>query len=113
WQTCRRSASGCFSADTMRATTTPSSASPSGTTSSTSRPMAVRVAASSSRVAVVGTCWRSQFSENFIAVPGRQVQWADARASGELAQEAQVVVEEAAQVVDAVAQHREALHAQA
>src|SRR5690606_29265899 len=115
WQTCRRSASGCFSADTMRATTTPCSASPSGVTSSTSRPMAVRVSASASRVASVGTCWRSQFSENFIEAPGWQGRGPEARRarSRELAQEAEGVVEEAAQVVDAVAQHRAALHAHA
>jgi hypothetical protein len=35
-------------------------------TSSTSRPIAVNVAVSSSRVALVGTWLRSQFSENFI-----------------------------------------------
>src|SRR5688500_11699541 len=102
WQTCRRSASGCFAHSTMRATITPSSASPSTVISSTSRPIAVSVAASSSRVASVLTCWRSQFSENFIGT-----------ASCELAQEAHVVVEEASQVVDAVTQHREALDAQA
>src|SRR5690606_27806504 len=86
----------------MRATTSPSRPAPSAVTSSTSRPMAVRVAISDSREASVVTCWRSQFSENFIGA-----------ASGELAQEAHVVVEEAAQVVDAMAQHGEALHAQA
>src|SRR5688572_19962942 len=102
WQTCRRSASGCLAHSTMRATMTPSSASPSTAMSSTSRPIAVSVAASSSRVASVLTCWRSQFSENFIGA-----------ASCELAQEAHVVVEEAAQVVDAIAQHREALDAEA
>ncbi len=55
-----------FRALMIRATTTPSSDSPSGVTSSTSRPIAVSVAASSSREAVVGTWWRSQFSENFM-----------------------------------------------
>src|SRR3546814_2993274 len=51
----------------MRATTPPSSSSPSHLSSSASLPIAVRVAASSSRVASVVTCWRSQFSLNFIA----------------------------------------------
>src|SRR3546814_18578081 len=37
----------------------------------------------------------------------------ESRPSGKLPEEPHVVVEEAAQVVDAVAQHREALHAQA
>src|SRR5688572_11993154 len=98
WQTCRRSASGCFAHSTMRATMTPSSPSPSTVISSTSRPIAVSVAASSSRVASTLTCWRNQFSENFIGA-----------ASCELAQEAHVVVEKTAQVIDTVAQHREAL----
>src|SRR5690606_21176836 len=66
------------------------------------RPIAVRVAASASRSASTRTCSRSQFSLNFIA-----------RSSGELAQEAHVVVEETAQVVHAVAQHREPLDADA
>ncbi len=70
WHTCSRSASGCRTASTMRATTTCCSDSPSGVTSSTSRPMAVRVAANSSREAWVGTWLRSQFSENFMNFPG-------------------------------------------
>ena len=69
--TCRRSASGCFCALTMRATITPSSDSPSAATSSTSRPIAVSVAASSSRDAFVGTWWRNQFSENFMRIGSR------------------------------------------
>src|SRR4249919_2931815 len=126
WQTCRRSASGCFSALTICATTTPSSDSPSTVMSSTSRPIAVSVAASSSRVAVVGTCWRSQFSENFMcslpvgwaSAHRHRVEWRVAAhltnaGSGELLEEAHVVLEEAAQIVDAVTQHREALHAHA
>src|SRR3546814_6274554 len=86
----------------MRATTTPSRPSPSTVSSSTSRPIAVRVAASSSREALVATCWRSQFSENFMLAP-----------SCELLQEPHVVVEERTQVVDTVTQHREALDAEA
>src|SRR5690606_8018750 len=104
WQTCRRSASGCFSQERISATTTPSRPSPSTVRSSTSRPMPVRPAASSSRDASTVTCSRSQLSGNLIAaLPG----------SGELPQEAAVVFEEAAQVVDAVAQHGQAFNAQA
>src|SRR6476659_1056349 len=102
----------------MRATTTPSSDAPSSVTSSTSSPIAVSVAASSSREACVGTCCRSQFSENFIGSRSSNRHAAGVtgiRKNGlrELAQEAHVVLEEAAQVVDAVTQHREALDAQA
>src|SRR3546814_2958970 len=111
----------------MGATTTPSSSSPSGTSSSTSRPIDVSVAANSSRVASVVTCWRSQFSLNFIlkfrdwglgigdseerdvGVYESRIPNPESRPSGKLPEEPHVVVEEAAQVVDAVAQHREAL----
>src|SRR5690606_40104773 len=64
--TCRRSASGWRTASTMRPTTTPARPSPRAVTSSTSRPMAVSVAASPSRLARVDTWLRSQFSENFM-----------------------------------------------
>src|SRR5690606_20266350 len=105
------------SQDRMRATTTPSRPSPSGVTSSTSRPIAVSVATSSSRLAPVRTCFRSQFSENFIAGEPRlcesRVPGPESRPSSELAQEAHVVVEEVAQVVDPVTQHREAFDADA
>src|SRR5690606_10956005 len=119
-QTCSRSACGCFSAERMRATTTPSRSWPSSATSSTSRPIAVNTAARRSRPASVGTCWRSQFSLNFMLESRDQSSLAgDARsappatASGELPEEPQVVVKERAQVVHAVAQHRQPLHAHA
>src|SRR3546814_20578544 len=107
----------------MGATTTPSSSSPSGTSSSTSRPIDVSVAANSSRVASVVTCWRSQFSLNFIlkfrdwglgigdseerdaGVYESRIPNPEYRPSGKLPEEPHVVVAEAAQVDDAVAQH--------
>src|SRR5690606_18751678 len=64
--TCRRSASGWRTASMMRPTTTPARPSPRAVTSSTSRPMAVSVAASPSRLARVDTWLRSQFSGNFM-----------------------------------------------
>ena len=66
WHTCRRSASGCFSQERISATTTPSRPSPSTCASSTSRPMAVSRADSSSRDAETVTCSRSQLSGNFM-----------------------------------------------
>src|SRR5690606_32054637 len=150
WHTCRRSASGCFSADTMRATTTPSSASPSIVTSSTSSPIAVSTSTRRSCEAAVGMCWRSQLSENFMlkfrdwglgigdwglgigktGYPSaentgredRERRFCPSKSpipnpqslpSGKLPEEPQVVVEKRAQVVDAIAQHRQALDAHA
>src|SRR4249919_1340135 len=134
WQTCRRSASGCLAQERISATTTPSSAAPMFSTPSTSRPMAVRLAASSSRVALTVTCSRSQLSGNFIKGrewrignwksryrPGKEsgtrndsrLPISYSQPSGELLQEPRIVLEETAQVVDAVTQHRKALHAEA
>src|SRR6185312_2156973 len=90
---------------TISAITTPSRPSPSGVSSSTSSPAMVSACASVARFALISTSSRSQFSENFIvcSLPGLR----------ELLEEAQVVLEERAQVGHYVAQHREALHAQA
>ena len=75
-------------------TTTPANGGAAGATSSTSRPAIVSVSHSAALSSGGSHSVRSQCSENFIAL-------------GELAQEAQVVLEEQAQVVDAVAQHRQ------
>src|SRR6185312_13477307 len=104
--TCSRSASGCFSAATISATTTPARSSPSGVSSSTSSPAMVSAWASWARSALISTSSRSQFSENFMLV----YSW---MRSSELLEETQVVLEERAQIGNTVAQHREALHAEA
>src|SRR5690606_17492687 len=102
WQTRSLSASGCGAMATMRATTTPVKGGAAGAVSSTSRPAMVSRCASSS-VAIAGmTRARSQDSGNCIISRGLFV---------ELAQEAQIAFVELAQVVDAVAQHGQALEA--
>src|SRR3546814_13809870 len=86
----------------MRATTTPVNGGATGVVSSTSRPAMVSRCASSS-VAIAGlTRARSQDSGNCMI---------SRRLFVELAQEAQVAFVELAQVVDAVAQHGQALEA--
>ncbi len=98
-------------------TTTPVNGGATGATSSTSRPHIVSAAASASVVRSGSTNVRSQDSDNCMArsarVGGRR-RWARRRTrSAELFEEAQVAFEEQAQVVDAVAQHRQALDAAA
>src|SRR5690348_4761570 len=105
-QTCRRSASGCFSAATISPTTTPARPSPSTVSSSTSSPAIVRAWASWARSAWISTSSRSQFSENFMGA------WFLAGLR-ELLEEAQVVLEERAQVRNAITQHGKALDAEA
>src|SRR5690242_13838123 len=104
--TFRRSASGCFSAAMISPTTTPARPSPSTVSSSTSSPAMVSAWASWARSAWISTSSRSQFSENFMGT------WFLAGLR-ELLEEAQVVLEERAQVRDAVAQHGKALDAEA
>src|ERR1700733_8043215 len=68
--------------------------------SSTSSPAIVSACASASLSSGGSTMLRSQFSENFMFAR---------RALGELAQKAQIVLVEQAQVVDAVAHHRQSI----
>src|SRR5439155_9991581 len=93
----------------MQPTMTPVNGGAVGVTSSTSSPAIVsrshRPAVSSGGSVSV----RSQRSENCIVKPGLS----SPRGSCELPQEAKVVDEEFAQVVDAVAQHRQAIGAHA
>src|SRR5690606_35822688 len=102
WQTRSLSASGCGAIDTMRATTTPVKGGAAGFVSSTSRPAMVSRCASSSVVIVGLTRARSQDSGNCMI---------SRRLFVELAQETQVTFVELAQIVHAIAQHRQALQA--
>src|SRR6185312_13224462 len=127
--TCSRSACGCFSAAMISATTTPARPSPSGVSSSTSSPAMVSAWASSARSAWMSTSSRSQFSENFMLKSGirdsglgirkgrksrlLRIPNPQSRSSSKLLEKPQIVLEKRAQVGDAVAQHREAFHAEA
>src|SRR5499426_149540 len=79
-------------------TTTPLRSGASGVTDATSMPALTRRSAACSAVSLRSTSSRTQPYGIFIA-------------SRELSEEAQVVLEEEAQVVDAVLQHRDALDA--
>ena len=83
-------------------TTTPVNGGAARARSSTSRPAIVSLSHSVAVSIGGSTSVRSQCSENFIASP-----------HANCAQEAQVVLEEQPQVVDAVAQHREPVEAHA
>src|SRR5690606_7074659 len=102
WHTRSLSASGCGAIETMRATTTPANGGATGAVSSTSRPAMVSRWASSSAAISGWTRARSQDSGNCMI---------SRRLIVELAQEAQDAFVELAQVVDAVAQHGQALEA--
>src|SRR6185312_14525102 len=132
--TCSRSACGCFSAATISATTTPARPSPSGVSSSTSSPAMVSACANAARSALTSTSSRNQFSENFMVwirewgIGNREWERQKPRHRGrlydsllpipdsrscKLPEKPQIVLEERTQVGDAVAQHGEALHAEA
>src|SRR5690606_15839691 len=67
WQTCRRSALGWRSAETMRATVKGARAAMGSWTSSTSSPAMVMASATAATSAVVSRCSFSQDRVNFIA----------------------------------------------
>src|SRR6266550_8431838 len=95
-----RSARGCFSTASSSPTTTFAQSLPRRSMPLTSMPSIVRRAASSSGASSTSTSSRSHDSGTLIG-----------GSSSELAQEAQVVLEEEAQVVDPVPEHRDALRA--
>src|SRR5690348_1276931 len=97
-QTRSRSASGCGATCVIVPTTTCAKDGAARTTSSTSKPAIVSLSHNAAVSIGGSTSVRNHRSENFM--PG---------ASSELREEAQVVLVEQAQVVDAVAQHREAI----
>src|SRR6185369_15470445 len=102
-QTVSRSALGCFSTDTTSPTTTGAvRPPPSAWYASTSRPAIVSLSASACPESFGSQKLLSQLSGTFMRF---------ACCSGELLQEAQVAVEEQAQVLDAVAEHGQALEA--
>src|SRR2546421_5566979 len=107
WQMLRWSDPAIRSLAAMRAATTsapwpsPRWLRPRSSVPSTSKPAKVSLRASSSAGRSVAHSSRSQFSETFMA------------ALSQLLQEADVVVEEQAQVVDSVAQHRQPVDAHA
>src|SRR5690606_30398065 len=112
WQTRSLSASGCCSALRISPTTTPWKAPATGVTLSTSRPTMDSLATRASRSAAGLAQLRSHCSLNFIFC---SLLFGSCRTRGlaELRQEPQVVVEEQAQVIDAIAQHGQTLHAHA
>src|SRR5690606_24173175 len=113
WHTRSLSASGCCSALRISPTTTPLNWPATGITASTSRPTMDRRATSSSRETAGFTQLRSHCSLNFmLSVLLERIRYGSCGLA-ELRQEPQVVIEEQAQVVDAVAQHRQALYAHA
>ena len=67
-QTCKRSASGCFSAEMISAMTTRLKSAATGWQSSTSRPAIVKALLNACVSRLGFTNWRSQFSENCINV---------------------------------------------
>src|SRR5438445_1795581 len=102
WQMLRWSEPAIRSLAAMRAATTSAPwPSPRSSVPSTSRPAKVSFRASSSPGRSVAHSSRSQFSDTFMA------------ALSQLLQEPDVVVEEQAQVVDPVAQHRQPVDAHA
>src|SRR6476659_4884521 len=105
-QTRRRSASGWGATAAIVATTTPVNGGATDATSSTSKPAIVSLSHSVAVSIGGSTSVRSQRSENFMIAP-RPFR------SCELLQKPQVVLVEEAQVVDAIAQHREPVGAHA
>ena len=97
-----RSARGCFSTASSSPTTTFAQSLPRRSTPLTSIPSSVRRSASCSGVRSKSTTSRSHDSGTLIEP-----------ASSELAQEAEVVLEEQAEVADPVAEHRDPLRAHA
>src|SRR5574340_767862 len=102
WHTFSRSALGCLTTSSTSATTTLLNAGATPSSASTSSPAMVSACASSSLESAGLTQLLNQFSENFIAI-----------SLVELLEEAQIALVEQAQIVHAVAQHRQAFHAQA
>src|SRR3954469_509347 len=103
WHTRRRSAFGCCTASLISPTTTLLKGGATGRRSSTSSPPMVSVSAISCVVSGGLQNARSQDSGNCIG----------SRESAELLQEPDVAIEEQAQVVDAVAQHGQAVRTHA
>src|SRR5689334_20995201 len=100
--TCSFSACGCRTASTISATTTPENGGAAGASASSSNPDIVRREPSS--LALQGTSTRSPSQDSGILMRLTRP---------ELREEAQIVLEEQAQVVHAIAQHREAVDAHA
>src|ERR1700687_4395127 len=109
--TVSRSAFGWRSTESTRAATTPLNAGAALTRSSTSRPAMVSAWARESLSIGGSTKVRSQCSENFIAISSQSSVNRRPNTSRlrELPKESQVVFEEQAQIVDAIAQHRESV----
>src|SRR5690606_29306906 len=103
-QTCSLSASGWRSQPTISATITPRNSGAAGAMPSTSRPAMVSRSPRAAGLSSTATHSRSQSVLIFIARLSSD-------GSTELLQEAQIVLEEDAQVVDAVAQHGQPLQA--
>src|SRR4029453_6042290 len=101
WHTRRRSASGCWTASLISPTTILVNGGAAGRRSSTSSPPMVSVSASSWVVSGGLQNSRSQDSGNCMLFYCERL--------AELAEEPDVAVEEQAQVVDAVAQHRQTI----
>ncbi len=101
WHTFRRSALGCLTTSSTSATTTLLNAGATGSSASTSRPAMVSACARASLDRSGLTQVLNQFSENFMAI-----------CSVELLEKTQITLVEQAQIVHAIAQHRQALHAQ-
>src|ERR1039458_4161756 len=101
WHTFRRSALGCLTTSSTSATTTLLNAGATGSSASTSRPAMVSACAKASLDRSGLTRVLNQFSENFMEI-----------FSVELLEKAQITFVEQAQIVHAVAQHRQAFHAQ-
>src|SRR5690606_29524624 len=106
------SASGCCSALRISPTTTPLNSPAAGVTLSTSSPAMDRRATRSSRETSGFTQLRSHCSLNFMFSSCYQRGFA-VTVSAKLGKEAQIVVEEQAQIVHAVTQHGQTLHAHA
>src|SRR3954468_10777444 len=105
WHTRRRSAVGCCAASLISRTTTFVKGGASGRSSSTSSPPMVSVSAISCVLSVGLQNARSQDAGDCMSCLGSRL--------AELAEEADVAVEEQAQVVDAVTQHRQPVGAHA
>ena len=117
WQSVRLSAFGWRTTESTSPTITPGSGGAAGVTDSTSSPAIVSRAARSREIWLRATFPVRNVAPSHISGPRSSRSHARltciVRASGELPQEAQVVLEHQAQVVDAVAQHRDPFDAHA
>src|SRR5690606_14690287 len=108
------SAFGCCTASMIWATTILSEATPFTSMPSTSTPAKVSKRSNSSGVLPFrSTCVASQFSETFIAKKFPCIPCGPWCLSSELLQEARVVLDQEADILDAPADHREAVEAHA